>query len=711
VPPTKTWEEFETMGAICNIKDKERLANASRLLHALGSIVHFEKEKTLADLVILNPQWLVDVMSTVVTTKHQYSRNGVLQHINLPQIWRAPDFPMELHPTLLHLLEKFEISYYLRSTGTPGDAYSGKSLIPSLLPEERPSNLEQSFARFPAINEQQFARQFHFSFIPHGFVSRLMVRLLHFAEPSVFWRYGILLESERQRILVEANVASRRVDITLRGPGTGKLSQLVIETTNALIDGWYRMNVEVRVPCIHCVRDRMYDPYLFTLEECEAAAIAGHTFVRCSGVRDIRLDVVTPDIAMTHVQDSRLEYSDIEMGKKIGEGGFADVFKSIFRGEIVAVKRIKFGAKNQPTLDDTSEIEAFGEFRREVWIMSGIVHQNCVQLTGFTMDPFCIITEFLHHGNMYDLLHNADFDLTHVFRLRMMHDIAKGMAFLHGTEPPIIHRDLKSPNVLMASLDPAAPTLAKVADFGLSQALASTTSGRSVANPVWLAPEIMRREEYTEKIDVYSYGVMLWEAATRKNYFGEISFMSAIENKVLDGQRPPIPPHCPPAYARLIQACWAGNPDDRPTFVQIKADLLELIRQEAPHLVQVAALEKSGADLRPPRPVTAEQLERERLKRIEEEELLKRQQELSKANSDELARCMVELAPIQSSTVLCLLYIPAESGKAHQVWCGTSSGEITCWDATVCYHSHSLTLSLSHCLTVSLFVVCGTFDL
>ena len=683
LPPTKTWEEFETMGAICNIKDKERLANASRLLHALGSIVHFEKDKSLSDLVILNPQWLVDVMSTVITTKHQFTRNGVLQHVTLPQIWRPPEFPPEVHPVLLHLLEKFEISYYLRSTGTLGDPYTGRSLIPSLLPEERPADLEQHFSRFPAASEQQFGRQFLFSFIPHGFVSRLMVRLLHFADPTCFWRYGILLELDRQRILVEANVASKRVDITLRGPGTGKLSQLVIETTNALIDGWYKMNVDVRVPCIHCVRERMYDPYLFTLEECEAAAIAGHTFVRCSGVRDIRLDVVTPDIAMTHVQNCRIEYNDIEMGKKIGEGGFADVFRSIYKGDIVAVKRIKFGAKNQPSLDDTNELEAFGEFRREVWIMSGIVHQNCVQLTGFTMDPFCIVTEFLHHGNMYDLLHNNDFDLTPAYRWRMMHDIAKGMAFLHGTEPPIIHRDLKSPNVLMASLDPAAPAVAKVADFGLSQALASTTSGRSVANPVWLAPEIMKREEYTEKADVYSYGVMLWEAATRKNYFGEISFMSAIENRVIDGQRPPIPDDCHPALRRLIESCWAGNPDQRPSFATVKQDILTVIQAEHPELAAISAAEKAGDELRPPREVTAEQLERERLKQIEEEELLRREQELRKANTDEIARCMVELKPIQTSTVQCLIFVPDCPGKPAQIWCGTSSGDISIWDATV----------------------------
>jgi serine/threonine protein kinase len=77
---------------------------------------------------------------------------------------------------------------------------------------------------------------------------------------------------------------------------------------------------------------------------------------------------------------------------------------------------------------------------------------------------------------------------------------------------------------------------------------------------VWLAPEVMANKIYTEKADVYSIGVILWELLTRKAFFGEIRFMSRLEDKVLSGARPPIPDDCLPAYRRLIEDCWAQQP-------------------------------------------------------------------------------------------------------------------------------------------------------
>lgn len=531
VPPVVSWKELEAMGVMCNIKSSNTLFTAAQWLHNLGTIINFQKQKGLEDVVILDPQWLTDVMSTIVTFQHRFIKNGVLNHGDLPQLWTPPKFPQRLHKTLLNLLEKFEISYYLRSTRQqPLDGtepmYTGKSLVPSLLPEERPSEIERIWPHFPSAREEQFSRRYKFGFIPHGFVSRLMVRVLHFAEPTICWRYGMLVEKTTNTtvakelsvaeqefegnfsILVEAQPAQRIVDVIIRGSEGKKLAQLIIESINSLIDGWYSVSVEILIPCIHCIREKNYQPYFFNIQDCEQAAIDGKSFIKCANIRDIRLDEVVPDIAMTHVQNCKLTYSELNVEKEIGQGGFATVFKGVYQDKVVAIKRIKFGDSAQVSLDDTTELQAFSEFRREVWIMSGLVHSNIVQMAGFTMDPFCIITEYIPCGNLYDLIHDKSLELSWNYRWRCALDIAKGMNYLHTTSwPPIIHRDLKSPNVLMSSLDERAEMVAKVADFGLSQALASTTKGRSVANPVWLAPEIIQNQDYTEKADVYSYGV------------------------------------------------------------------------------------------------------------------------------------------------------------------------------------------------------------
>jgi serine/threonine protein kinase len=89
---------------------------------------------------------------------------------------------------------------------------------------------------------------------------------------------------------------------------------------------------------------------------------------------------------------------------------------------------------------------------------------------------------------------------------------------------------------------------------------AQRTAGRIVDCPLWLAPEVLQNRPYTEKADVYSVGVIYWELYTRQKYFGDVSFMSLVEDKVIAGERPPIPAACPPSYRALIQSCWAQDP-------------------------------------------------------------------------------------------------------------------------------------------------------
>lgn len=80
---------------------------------------------------------------------------------------------------------------------------------------------------------------------------------------------------------------------------------------------------------------------------------------------------------------------------------------------------------------------------------------------------------------------------------------------------------------------------------------------------MWLAPEVLKEEEYTEKADIYSFGVILWELLTRKQFFGEYKFLSEIEEKIISGQRPAIPDtkecRAVPEYIELLQECWDGG--------------------------------------------------------------------------------------------------------------------------------------------------------
>lgn len=133
---------------------------------------------------------------------------------------------------------------------------------------------------------------------------------------------------------------------------------------------------------------------------------------------------------------------------------------------------------------------------------------------------------------------------------------------------------------------------------------------KAVDNPVWLAPELMRKEGYDEKVDVYSYGVMLWELVAREDFLGHITFLSAIEDAVLNGERPKIPgkPLLPlppmllcltsdravlittaddvfktcPEFASLIERCWAGTAAERPSFTEVCVELDNMIHNRLP---------------------------------------------------------------------------------------------------------------------------------
>lgn len=86
--------------------------------------------------------------------------------------------------------------------------------------------------------------------------------------------------------------------------------------------------------------------------------------------------------------------------------------------------------------------------------------------------------------------------------------------------------------------------------------------------PAWTAPEIVRRERYTEQADIFSLGVVLWEVATRELPFASDGKAQVALN-IVEGKRPPIPTNVPLSYAALVQACWKGRADKRPSAQQV----------------------------------------------------------------------------------------------------------------------------------------------
>jgi serine/threonine protein kinase len=139
------------------------------------------------------------------------------------------------------------------------------------------------------------------------------------------------------------------------------------------------------------------------------------------------------------------------------------------------------------------------------------------------------------------------------------------MAYLHHGHPPVLHRDLKSANLL---LDDAYTV--KVCDFGLSRLKAQARSMTGNCGTVqWMAPEVLANMDYDERADVFSYGIILWELLSREcPYEGMTAIQCALAVLNRD-KRPDIPKWCPPAFHALIKACVKKDPKERPDFSSI----------------------------------------------------------------------------------------------------------------------------------------------
>lgn len=177
---------------------------------------------------------------------------------------------------------------------------------------------------------------------------------------------------------------------------------------------------------------------------------------------------------------------------------------------------------------------------------------------------FCIITEYLAGGSLRKYLHHQEphsVPLHLVLKLAL--DIARGMQYLHSQG--IIHRDLKSENLLLGE-----DMCVKVVDFGISCLESQCGSAKGFTGTYrWMAPEMIKEKHHTKKVDVYSFGIVLWELLTGLTPFDNMTPEQAAYAVSYKNARPPLPPECPWAFSNLINRCWSSNPDKRPHFDEI----------------------------------------------------------------------------------------------------------------------------------------------
>lgn len=279
--------------------------------------------------------------------------------------------------------------------------------------------------------------------------------------------------------------------------------------------------------------------------------------------------------------------SDLIHGEVLGKGCFGQAIKVTHRetGEVMVMKElIRFDEETQRT------------FLKEVKVMRCLEHPNVLKFIGvlYKDKRLNFITEYIKGGTLRGIIKSMDSQYPWSQRVSFAKDIASGMAYLHSMN--IIHRDLNSHNCLVRENRNVV-----VADFGLAR-LMIDEKGQSedlrslkkpdrkkrytvVGNPYWMAPEMINGRSYDEKVDVFSFGIVLCEIIGRVNadpdYLPRTMDFGLNVRGFLDRY---CPPNCPPSFFPITVRCCDLDPEKRPSFVKLEQWLETLRMHLAGHL-------------------------------------------------------------------------------------------------------------------------------
>ena len=269
-----------------------------------------------------------------------------------------------------------------------------------------------------------------------------------------------------------------------------------------------------------------------------------------------------------------VDKEEIEFEKLIGKGSFGDVWAAQYRDQTVAVKVLKI--KDEDCTDKQLE-----EFKDESELLRSIFHANIVRFIGTgktTENKPLIVLEYMERGSVRQELDDkyGDHPMDIALQVKYALHAAKGMRHLHRINR--MHRDLKCDNLLVNNAG-----IVKVADLGCTKIApkisedddsGSARGSRAVGTAFFRAPEILRGEEYGVAVDVYSYGITLWEIMTAKYPYVEKYEKGLLGQEIIDkiahsDLRPEFPDDCGQNLKKLAIWCWNGNPCERPTFEEI----------------------------------------------------------------------------------------------------------------------------------------------
>ncbi|XP_006872218.1 PREDICTED: leucine-rich repeat serine/threonine-protein kinase 1 [Chrysochloris asiatica] len=435
---------------------------------------------------------------------------------------------------------------------------------------------------------------------------------------TIYWQEGLLVTFDGGYLSVESS------DVNWKKKKSGGIKIIcqsevrdfsamafITDHVNSLMDQWFPALtatesdgtplMEQYVPCPVCEvswaqradgSEKAEDVQYFNMEDCVLTAIE-QDFISCPRHPDLRvpLQELVPELFMTDfparlfLDNSMLEHSADE-SSILGQGGSGTViYRARYQGQPVAVKRFqikKFTSAPADTmlqhLRAMDAMKNFSEFRQEASMLHALQHPCIVSLIGISIHPLSFALELAPLGSLNTVLSENAKDssfmpLGHMLTQKIAYQIASGLAYLHKKN--IIFCDLKSDNILVWSLDIKDHINIKLSDYGISRQSFHEGALGVEGTPGYQAPEVRPRIVYDEKVDMFSYGMVLYELLSgQRPALGHHQLQ--IAKKLSKGVRPVLGQPEEVQFHRLqalMMECWDTKPEKRPLALSVVSQM------------------------------------------------------------------------------------------------------------------------------------------